>query len=457
MGRNKEYGSVLIVALIVTLVIAGFGVAYLQLVTSQSTQIASSVDDAETFQASLAGFDMSRCYLLGQFNANPNSWDEELQACVNNSNDTTSNNGTGLDDTIYNVGTNTGSFKWATNIDYHGSTYLATITNNNDGGGALNDTDDMVILTVTSTNAAGITVSQALNQGIVASVVQALVKYKPPVYEPDSAIVTGGSLNLGGNSEINGDQGSVYATGDVTIGGSAAVEQDVYTPGTITGEENVGGGSYPGSPSPDVPEIDPSAYIGQADYIFEPDGDVWQAVDGVKTVLEGTADGSTSVLGWKYDIGTSTWENAGAPADGTFYVEDGNIDLAGNIGSAGDPWQVTLLVNGISPTGQVTIRGTGNATMTPDTDSLSIMAANNINITGNLDVQDGLVATHEQVSISGNAHIEGSVVAEASTLGVFGIAVQGSGNCSVTYNGGMVTILEQGDEMVIIKGFRRIR
>lgn len=455
MRKNKEQGAVLVVSLIILMVMAGFGVAYLGMTSAQSKQISVSVDYQTAFQVSLAGFDMSRCYSLGKFIESSKSWDNELQGCVDNGNNTTPSDGVGLDE-IITVGTITTSFKWATNIEYYGSTYLATITNNNDDGDATNDTDDLVILTVTSTHASGITVSQALNQGIPASVVQALVRYHPPVYEPDEAIVTGGSLSLGGNSSVSGTSGTIYASGDVDISGSAEVTQDIFSAGTITeyGVETGGG-----DPAPDVPSIDPSEYRHLADYILEPDGKVYEQIDGVKQLPEeGTADVGTSVLGWNYISSTLTWKNDGRPVTGTFYVEDGNIDLTGNIGSAGDPWQVTLLVMGsTTDTGKVDIKGTGNATIVPDEGGIAIMAYNDINITGNLTVQDGLVATHEQISIGGNVHVEGSILAEAATAGIFGIAVVGSGNCGVLYNGGLTTMLKQGDPAVRIMGFRRIR
>ena len=315
---------------------------------------------------------------------------------------------------------------------------MATVTNNNDGGGALNDTDDIVTLTVIYT---------ATNNSVTK--VQALVRYKPPVYEPDSAIVTGGALTLGGSSTVSGSQGEIYATGDVTITGSASVSQDVYTAGDITGGDPAK--NHPDSPAPEVPPISPSAYASLADYELRENGDVYSKT--ISAVIGNAATATTA--GWNYTSGTKTWNNKNTPLNGTFYVVNGNIELVGNVG----PWQATLLVNGTSTTtGKVFIKGTGSETtnMTPDEDSVAILAYNNIEIIGNFGC-DGLVGTHEQISISGNASVNGSIVAESATRGVDGVSVVGSGNANVTYNGGMTTFISSGDEYIMIKGFKKLK
>lgn len=437
MRTDHTKGSVVVIVLIILVLLLGLGIAFLTVITSKSKLSQESVSSHTAYEMAQAGLDMARQVLLFGY---ANGWDDEL--VTNNTNWKTYNPD---DPPIAGVGTDPSLFQWARKIAYYQGGYGARVEDNDDGdGNPLDDKDDIVTLKVMSLLPSG-----------EESFLQALVRYKPPLYEPDSAVVTGGALNLGGSSKISGDQGTIYATGDVAITSSEnpAVEQDVYTPGDITGEEKVGGDCYEGAPPPDIPSIDPSAYQSLADYELRTNGDVF---DVVKSVVVGTADKTTTVLGWKYDIANFTWENAGTPSDGTFYVVDGNIDIAGNVGSKADPWQATLLVMGTTTdTGKVDIRGTGNATMVPDEDSVTIMAYNDIDITGNLDVQDGLVATHEQISISGTASISGSVVAEATTLGVYGIAVTGMGNASITYNGAMTTFIDYGDPAVIILGIKR--
>jgi len=441
--RNKENGSVLLIALIVLIGLVGFSVSYSLVTTSQSSQVNNSTNYATAMESAKAGFDMSRRILTS---GHDNGWDDELTTSYNNY-QTYSPTQTPL-----SVGTSTTGFQWARNISYEGGYFMATMTNNNDGGGATDDRDDLVILTVTSTMPDG-------SQGKI----QALVRYKSSVYAPDSAVVTGGALKMWGSSKIAGTDGYIYATGDVDISGCSstpAVSQGVYTPGDINASPGqIGGtGAHEGAPAPDVPSINPSEYFDYADFDLQADGKVYSRTGVSSWVLRGTANKTTAVCGWKYDSSTFTWSSSGEPESGTIYVRDGNIELNGNIGGVDKAWTASLLVMGVTPgNGNVTMAGTGNCIMTPDTGGIAVMAWNNIGGTGNMTVNNGLVAAHEQISIGGNLTVSGSVVAESATMGMYGLAVQEFGNADITYNGGLTTILKMGDPCVLIKGYKTIK
>jgi hypothetical protein len=436
---KQNNGIAMVIALIVVVMVVAFCAAYMQITINQNKTLTSSINYATSSEAVLAGFDMSRVVLA---NGHSNGWDDELVSCNTNIGTPSAY--------VLTVPTSTSGFQWARNIAYNGGYFSATIIDNNDGdSNLLNDNDDMVTLNVIST----------MPDGSV-SEVQALVRFKPPVFAPETAVLCGGAMSLGGSSLVTGTNGSIYAAGCVTISGSAGCAQDVYSAQTITGGDPAK--NHSGAAAPDLPVINPSSYSAYADYELRTNGDVWSK--STNSVI-GTADKTTAVAGWKYDSAKKDWDNDGTPLNGTFYVVDGNLKLTGNVGTTAVPWRATLLVNGeSSSTGKVEFKGTGGAgtNMVPDDvghDSYGIilLAQNNVDIGGNFGSSGGLIATHEQIKLSGTANINGALVAESYTLGVDGVSVDEGGNANITYNGGITTILSAGDSYILIKGFKRIR
>ncbi|MBI4833198.1 MAG: hypothetical protein HY811_00030 [Planctomycetes bacterium] len=431
-------GSALFISLIVLFMVLAISVTYSELTINQNKAVNSTINYATASETVMAGFDMTRVVLS---TGHGNGWDDELTASYNNL--ATYSEG----DAPLMVGTSTAGFQWARKIAYEDGWFITEIIDNDDGdGNILNDFDSKITIKVTS----------MLPDGSI-SEVQSLVRYLPPVYEPDTAIVTNGTLQLDGNATITGTNGTIYANDDVEIKGSAVVLQDVYSTGTVTGDEKVGGECYEGAAPTDVPGITPSDYANLKDYRMAADGKIYTAAGG----LVGDAT-SGRVLGWDFITagGKNEWKyNDNIVHNGTFYVEGGrDVDIAGSPGSIGVPWQLTLLATG-------NVKITGSPVMMPDETGVCIMAGKDISCAGNLTVLNGVVGCHEQMEISGSVNIQGNLVIEdaidsAGSLvtlkpNAFDVAIGGS--ATINYNGGLTTFLEAGDPCLRIMGLKIIR
>jgi hypothetical protein len=436
--RTGERGAALFISLIVLFMVLAISVSYSELTFTQNKAVNSAINYATASETVMAGFDMTRV-VLGT--GHSNGWDDEL--VTSNNNKATYSEG----DAPLTVGTSTAGFQWARKIAYENGWFVTEIIDNNDGDGdLLNDFDSKVIIKVTS----------QLPDGSI-SEVQSLVRYLPPVYEPDTAIVTNGTLQLDGNATITGTNGTIYANDDVEIKGAAVVLQDVYSTGTVTGDEKVGGTCYEGAAPTDVPGITPSDYANLMDYRMASDGKIYTAAGA----LVGNA-AAGQVLGWDFITagGKNEWKyNAAACNNGTFYVEGArDVDIAGSPGSIAVPWQLTLLATG-------NVKITGSPVMTPDETGVCIMAGKDISCAGNLTVLDGVVGCHEQMEIAGSVNIQGNLVIEDATDSVgslvtlkpnaFDVAIGGS--AIINYNGGLTTFLEAGDPCLVIMGLKIIR
>ena len=466
--KTREQGSILVIAMVILLLLSGLGVAYMTMTSEYSKQTVHSMDYQTATEAAWAGLDMAKVIMvLGHdsdsvITATPWThddsvsaaigWDDELQACnVNMQNLVLSaapeNIGPG---DIINDVTN---FRIARLLNYRGTTFGVAVEDNDDGdSNLLTDSDDLVIISVVA-GLIDINGSVTDIQHSFRSVIQAICRYKPPVYEPDNAIVSGGNLDISGGTDVLGDQGSIYANGDITVEGSSWVDQDAYAAGTVTGDDKIGGASAAGQPLVDIPDINPAAYQDLADYELRTNGDVYDvSVD--PAVYIDTATDVDDVMGWTYD--GSTWAGGAAVADGTYYVPgDKDVIISGSPGTVADPWVTTLLV-----TGNVIIDS--QAVMTPDESGVSILARQDILISGGVVVQNGMIATHEQMSISGNVDIVGMVLSESAEN--ISLLVDGSsefnisaGTASITYSGELTTFLDYGDPYIQVKGIKRIK
>lgn len=440
MLTNNNKGSALVVALIIMVLVTAFSVSYTQITMSQNELVTTSLDFETANQSANAGFDMSRVVLTTGHDTVPLGWDDELTACISNK----ASYDPGA--SPLTVDTSTSGFQWYRKISYAGGYFIAEITNNTDGGGAADDRDDTIILTINA----------VLSNGKEAQI-QALIRYKPPIYEPQNAVETNGTLGLSGNVAILGDQGSIYANDNIEISGSSSVAQDVYSTGTINNKGTVGGGTYPGSPATDVPSISPTQYASLADYELRVNGDVYSTTG---MVVVGTATKFNEVLGWKYDGGQ--WQyNSNVSYNGTYYVlGDKDVWVGGSPGSDADPWDVTLLV-----TGDVTIKG--SPVMAPDSTGVVLLAGKDLVVAGGgrMKVVNGLVAAHEQIGIQGTLDLTGVLVAEDGPQTVDSLIEPGgkaldveiSGNVKITYNGGLTTFLQAGDPYLKVLGFKKLK
>ncbi|MFA5793846.1 MAG: hypothetical protein WC980_02065 [Candidatus Brocadiia bacterium] len=440
MTNGRISGSVMVIALVIMALMAGFGLAYIMTVSSHQKVVGSSIEQSEYFATAQAGFDTSKAFLLGQYLAGGNdAWDAQL---VNSIANKASYNET-VSGIIVTIPAITTTFQWWRNISYEGKTYSASIENDNDGGDVGNDTNNILLLKIWAFgNPADVT------QRTSEVMLESLVKYKPPYYEPTSAVVVGGSLKVFGSAQIAGTQGNIQANGSVDIGGSATISQDVFATGNITGNlGNIGGDPYPGSAPVSIPPISPTQYAGLADYILQSDGKVFNKSDS-------TAYG-VPYLGWDFSGGLWSY-NSNDSYDGTYYAQAGtDVKISGSPGSSATPWQVTIISEGY-------IDVSGNPTISPDSQNVALLAGRDLKMSGTAsNPYTGLYAAHEQLRLSGTPKISGVVMAEdkedlcslVSTGSEFDISI--AGNAEITYNGEMTTFLKDGEPYVRVLGLKK--
>lgn len=429
MVKEMQNGLTLVLVMLVIALVAAFGLAYLSMTSSQARLVDDSARQSEYLATAQAGFDAAKAFLFGQFQTGGNpAWDAQLVNSVNNSASYVET-APGIDVTPLTI---TGTFQWWRNIAYQGNTYAASIENDNDGGGATNDTNDTLILKIWAFgNPADIT---ERSQEIM---LESLIKYKPPYYEPTSAVVVGGSLRVFGSAQIAGSDGNIQANGNVDIGGAATVAQDIFATGTVTGNlDNIGGDPYPGSAPVDIPPISPSQYAGLAEYVLQSDGQVLNKSDSNTY--------TPPYRGWEYSGGLWSY-NSDSSYNGTYYAQAGtDVKISGSPGSIAAPWQVTIISEGY-------IDVSGSPTIVPDSNNVALLAGKDLKMAGSAsNPYTGLYAAHEQLKLTGTPKINGVVLAEdkedvctlVSTGSEFDISI--AGNAEITYNGDMTTFLEDG-------------
>jgi hypothetical protein len=125
-----------------------------------------------------------------------------------------------------------------------------------------------------------------------------------------------------------------------------------------------------------------------------------------------------------------------------YFVDGANADIGKSPGSASNPWQATVITNGVSvPGGCETLYGdisvSGSPVMTGFITGLSLVAGRDLDITGNPNQSfNGVLAAHEQAFISGNPTLVGSLLAESAcdTPGSPVSITTVSGSMSIVYN-----------------------
>ena len=446
-------GSAMLAILFIIAIIAGLGMAYMSISIGQQRQVQSAIEDLEYHQAVASGFEVSKAYLLSKYTASTVGWDNELAASsVNSSTYTPAASSIIPPSSSYTPGYQSW-FEWCRNIDYHGQTYFVRVENNNDGGGPVNDTDNILKLTAEGWGKGN--APETRSQEIV---LEAMVTYKTDPYKPTSAVVVGGSLKISGNAAINGTNGSVQANGPVTLTGSATVAGDVTSMGSISAPPgSIGGDSNPNSDETNIPPINPSDYSYLASHIFRPDGKVYNS-SGSEIAVP---------AGWSYSAGTpisstalGVWTKTGndTSTTGVFFFENSAVEISGSPGSAASPWAVTMIA-----TGYIDVSGTPSLKPNPSGGGIALMAGEDLRMrggAGNLyDV--GLYAAHEQISLKGTPTIKGTVLAEDYTdscslvSSTSEVDVDISGNTEITYNGDLTTVLIDGKPYIKVLGLKK--
>jgi hypothetical protein len=255
----------------------------------------------------------------------------------------------------------------------------------------------------------------------------------------DDAIRTQGPLSISGNPTVGGQCGSFHTNDDLALSGNplisgSATASDNYT---ITGNPSVGPGSGGGVPTGTIPVINPTDFLNaakaslSANQVFQMKAN-GQVLDGNGALITTLSSGG-SYNGWGYTSGSpAQWQLSGNTGyNGTYYLE-GNVTVSGNPGSPSTPWITTLIA-----TGDLIISGNPEI-QTSLTDTLFI-AGLDIRISSNpTQGFNGLIAAHEQFSLSGNPTINGFIIAEdASSTSNTVTSNTVSGNPTINYSCGL--------------------
>lgn len=305
-------------------------------------------------------------------------------------------------------------------------------------------------------------------------VIRAAYDYAP--FVPSVAILTDGDLKISGNPSIDGAGGSVHANGDIELTGtpsidgyaSASGECDGCVPPAVGDAANSGGGM----PDREVPLIDPRENYVMSEYDLCPDATVrtgpsYSAGGGFvpnstltpctgQTVAD-TGPG-TEYRGWKMsgtDAGNqgAKWDMSGNTGyDGVYYVYQGSAKVSGTPGTAAIPWNLTIMAEasaaGAEPGhcphigGDIEISGNPVMRRHDKAQPLHLIAGRDLEVGGNPGVSyEGVLAAHEQFSVSGNPAITGVIIAndycDTSGSPVSEPEIEVNGNPNFTYDGGL--------------------
>lgn len=474
-----ERGSSLVVVLVIVVVLMGLGGAYLATTYVENQGTVASERTVGAKQADAAALDKARL-LLFEARAGGGTWNDTLTAsysafqtsayrCAGGTSGMTSmptsayaSGGTPYEGFVSTgaasssdteTGTAPAAF-YGRNFVHGDAVYNVVVADDDDGDG--NPTADANNTLVVFTTVAAPANPAPGHARKVLGVTRAVVFFQPPQFMPENAIVTGGSLKIGGNPTIQGAQGSVHTNGDLIISGSPSISQVSSATGTITvtGSPSLGG-TQPNAPTKPLPVIDPSQHVNKARYYLENDGKVYDNTTTPRTLL---ATGSWNGFDWSSSQGWSKGGSAAPPA-GPIYI-NGGVKITGG-GTAEAPWNTALLVNG-------TVEMSGNPVMTPFNGTVNgqqvknvlILARGDVSIKGTGSSQpslNGVIATHEQVDIAGTPTFTGSIVAEDAE-DVFSKVTSISyidilGNFTLTYDGGMDTFLVAGGTSVKVRSW----
>lgn len=264
---------------------------------------------------------------------------------------------------------------------------------------------------------------------------------------PPKAITTGGELRISGSPKVLGACGGVHSNDDMQVLGNPAVQM---IDGLTSSNLNHAGGMIPegmtiaGTPylagngldtfekraayeanhgemaAYDMPRINPADYAPYVasleesgkGYLLHNDGSVTTG-PGIACETDGLCSGGKAAAvpeGWSFSQGI--WNVTGVTAAAGVFYSETKVNISGNVGSPGAPWQATLIARD-------DIRVSGDAHLRPYP-STSLPLQNHLLVTGNdLEISGNLTANyvpaailaHQQFKVTKDAEIAGFLIA----------------------------------------------
>ena len=223
-----------------------------------------------------------------------------------------------------------------------------------------------------------------------------------------AALVFGGDAELSGNPTISGACSDIHSNGDLDIPGSTEVEVGANV--SSSGSASVGGdledadgdpvSPTSGAPEVPIPDLDPTDYCGEADYIFTGQMGLKVSTSELRNLNSGTH------WGWKWAGGKYQTDNDNVEPG--VYCMDNDVEVGNQLGSAGSPLAITFLT-----TASVTIPGDPYI-VSAHSDSILIMAEGDVNLNGSPSGGDlnfeGLIYAGSQCEVSGTPALFGQLI-----------------------------------------------
>jgi hypothetical protein len=248
-------------------------------------------------------------------------------------------------------------------------------------------------------------------------------------------------VEAGGHGRVLGSLGLIHGNEEVELNGSSWVDQTATTAGsTCAGCDARHVGNAPGSgagrPEQSIPSISPASLLPRADFVFGDDaiplptgatGCTSAAVIPKDQIYVRAENRCVSFvtdprfLGWApkpRSAGSWSYSGVTTPPNGTFYAS-GEIRLQASPGTAGSPWEATLVAASVDIQGHPTIQ--------PYLRDLLIVSNRvEINGTGGDASLRGAIVASGEVELTGGLSLTGNVLARGE--------VELSGNATITYN-----------------------
>jgi hypothetical protein len=300
------------------------------------------------------------------------------------------------------------------------------------------------------------------------------------------AVLSGGSLEFNGNPTVlSGAIVGVHANGFLDVAGSTFVDGCLSSSGgsRIIGSVSQDPWCVPaGAQAPvAVPVVDPRSLWPYSMYDLCPLGKV-RAGPAHPTMGHTAANvpcsGATIVSdasvtpfnGWRFQgccdpkLGARWRNESNAGFPGVFYIYEGSVSIPSSAGIAGAPWRVTIIAEGIGSCTNIIggdIAISGSPAMAPHESAMNLLlaAGRDIDISGGSPHLSGLIAAHEQVSVTGGADgIETSYLSEHACDSVddFIDEAEFSGTATVLNSGAVASPFAGTEDIPVIAAWAEL-
>lgn len=236
------------------------------------------------------------------------------------------------------------------------------------------------------------------------------------------AIASDGNMTIGSQASVLGQCGAIHTNGNLTLptggGSKPTIAGTVTATGTAVGSalDTLAATKNPtaGAPSVAIPDLNPPDFCpAGAEFLLRADGRAVRVSTGEVRNAQSAGLGGAQEWGFRYQT-PPTWTMVQAGAvSGSKICVDGNFEISGNMGTAGAPFNVTIIA-----TGSVSV--TGTPFLAPaTTDSVLIVSGGDVNLAGNASGSasnyEGLIYAENQCAVSGSPRMSAQVLCKNKT------------------------------------------